>query len=58
MPAADAAEREGHQQEADERRQHQEAVRLSGRAILLVLCLAVAFVVARLGWRASRRRLV
>ncbi len=33
-------------------------VRLSGRAVLLVLCLAVAYVVGRLAWRASRRRLV
>ena len=33
-------------------------VRLSGRGVLLVLCLAVAFVVLRLGWRVSRRRLV
>lgn len=33
-------------------------IRLSGRAILLLMCLAVATVVVRLGWRASRRRLV
>jgi hypothetical protein len=33
-------------------------IRLSGRGILLLLCLAVAFAVLRLGWRASRRRLV
>lgn len=33
-------------------------IRLSGRGILLVLCLALAYVVLRLGWRASRRRLV
>lgn len=33
-------------------------IRLSGRGILLLMCLAVAVVVLRLGWRASRRRLV
>lgn len=33
-------------------------VAASGRALLLLLCLAVAVLVARLGWRASRRRLV
>jgi hypothetical protein len=33
-------------------------IRLSGRGILLLLCLAAAWVVLRLGWRASRRRLV
>ena len=33
-------------------------IRLSGRGILLLMCLAVAAVVVRLGWRASRRRLV
>ncbi|TAL23658.1 MAG: DUF4349 domain-containing protein [Frankiales bacterium] len=33
-------------------------IRLSGRGVLLLICLAVAFVVLRLGWRASRRRLV
>ncbi|MEX2289591.1 MAG: DUF4349 domain-containing protein [Mycobacteriales bacterium] len=33
-------------------------IRLSGRAILLVLCLAVAVVAVRLGWRIWRRRLV
>ena len=33
-------------------------IRLSGRGILLLMCLAVAYVVLRLGWRASRRRLV
>ena len=33
-------------------------IRLSGRGVLLLLCLAVAVVVLRLGWRVSRRRLV
>lgn len=33
-------------------------VRNSGRAVLLVLCLAVTLVVLRLGWRIGRRRLV
>ena len=33
-------------------------IRLSGRGVLLVLCLALAYAVVRLGWRASRRRLV
>lgn len=33
-------------------------IRLSGRGILLALCLVAAYVVVRLGWRASRRRLV
>lgn len=33
-------------------------IRLSGRGVLLLICLAVAFVVLRFGWRASRRRLV
>jgi hypothetical protein len=33
-------------------------IRLSGRGILLVLCLALAYVVLRTGWRASRRRMV
>lgn len=33
-------------------------IRLSGRGVLLLLCLGVAWVVLRLGWRASRRRLV
>jgi hypothetical protein len=33
-------------------------IRLSGRGILLVLCLALAWFVLRIGWRASRRRLV
>jgi hypothetical protein len=33
-------------------------IRLSGRGVLLVLCLAVAWIVVRLAWRASRRRLV
>jgi hypothetical protein len=33
-------------------------IRLSGRGLLLVICLVVAYVVLRLGWRASRRRLV
>lgn len=33
-------------------------VRLSGRGVLLLLCLAVGYGVVRLGWRASRRRLV
>jgi len=33
-------------------------VRLSGRGVLLVLCLGIAWIVLRLGWRASRRRLV
>lgn len=33
-------------------------IRLSGRGVLLLLCLAAAVAVARLGWRASRRRLV
>ena len=33
-------------------------IRLSGRGVLLVLCLALAYLVLRLGWRASRRRLV
>lgn len=33
-------------------------VRLSGRGVLLLLCLGVAWLVLRLGWRASRRRLV
>jgi hypothetical protein len=33
-------------------------IRLSGRGLLLALCVALAYVVLRLGWRASRRRLV
>jgi chaperonin cofactor prefoldin len=33
-------------------------IRLSGRGVLLLLCLGVAALVLRLGWRASRRRLV
>jgi hypothetical protein len=33
-------------------------IRLSGRGLLLVICLVAAYVVLRLGWRASRRRLV
>lgn len=33
-------------------------IRLSGRGVLLLLCLAVAYVVVRVGWRASRRRMV
>lgn len=33
-------------------------VAASGRGLLVLLCLLVALVVARLGWRASRRRLV
>lgn len=33
-------------------------IRLSGRGILLVLVAVAAYVVVRLGWRASRRRLV
>jgi hypothetical protein len=33
-------------------------VAASGRALLVLLCLAVVLVVARTGWRASRRRLV
>jgi hypothetical protein len=33
-------------------------IRLSGRGILLLLCLALGYVVLRWGWRLSRRRLV
>ncbi len=33
-------------------------VRLSGRGVLLLLCLGLGWLVLRLGWRASRRRLV
>lgn len=33
-------------------------IRLSGRGLLLAMCLVAAYVVVRLGWRASRRRLV
>lgn len=33
-------------------------IRLSGRGVLLLLSLAVGYVLVRLGWRASRRRLV
>ena len=33
-------------------------VRISGRAVLLALCLVLAFVVLRVGWRLTRRRLV
>ena len=33
-------------------------IRLSGRGVLLLLCLMAGYVLIRLGWRASRRRLV
>ena len=33
-------------------------IRLSGRAVLLLLCLAAAWLVLRVAWRTSRRRLV
>jgi hypothetical protein len=33
-------------------------IRLSGRGLLLLMCLGLAWLVLRLGWRASRRRLV
>jgi hypothetical protein len=33
-------------------------VAASGRALLVLLCLLAALAVGRLGWRASRRRLV
>ncbi len=33
-------------------------VAASGRALLVLMCLLVVLVVGRLGWRASRRRLV
>lgn len=33
-------------------------IRVSGRAVLLLICAVLAYVVLRLGWRASRRRLV
>ena len=33
-------------------------IRLSGRGVLLLICLAVGFFLVRFGWRASRRRLV
>ena len=33
-------------------------IRASGRALVIALCLAIAYVLGRLAWRASRRRLV